>query len=204
MATAVLAFAALAWRCPRAPPPRAAPARAGHLRLLSVALPDHDATTFDLALWRATEWERLNTFERMVLMRGLLDGRLSAREANHAAWRGLGYTVAEDGGLRAPDGAPCAEPPDVLQSPASLAAMARQLPREVARGGSAGDGEDEDVDDLDDEEAEERANLNTLIETLHGEEMTRVLLEERDADFLARRTLVSWLYKTQDGLALDS
>ena len=53
------------------------------------------------------------------------------------------------------------------------------------------------VDDEDD-----MVCLDTLIETLHGEELTRILADEGDADFLARRTLVRWLYTSQDGLTL--
>ena len=52
------------------------------------------------------------------------------------------------------------------------------------------------------EDEEELEMLDTLVESLHGERLTRVLVEREDADFLARRTLVRWLYLTQPPLGL--
>ena len=54
---------------------------------------------------------------------------------------------------------------------------------------------------LDDEE--EVAMLDTLVESLHGEELTRMLVAEGDRDFLARQTLVQWLYTTQPELRMQ-
>ena len=72
--------------------------------------------------------------------------------------------------------------PDVLGDAGELAALEAQLP-------------------LDDDD--QVGMLDTLVETLHGVAMTRGLVDDGDADFLARRTLVRWLYWTQDDLALD-
>jgi len=124
----------------------------------------------------------MNTFDRMALLRGLLDGDLDRSECNHAAWRGLGYHVGTDGVLRTPDGAQCAGGPDILgDEGGAMEQVEAQLP-------------------LEDEE--ELEMLDTLVESLHGERLTRVLVEREDADFLARRTLVRWLYLTQPPLGL--
>lgn len=124
----------------------------------------------------------MSTFDRMALLRGLLDGDLSPIECNHAAWRGLGYHVGTDGVLRTPDNVQCAGGPDILGDEAgAMAQLEAQLP-------------------LEDEE--ELEMLDTLVESLHGERLTRVLVERGDPDFLARRTLVRWLYLTQPPLGL--
>ena len=52
------------------------------------------------------------------------------------------------------------------------------------------------------EDEEELEMLDTLVESLHGERLTRVLVQRGDEDFLARRTLVQWLYLTQPDLNL--
>ena len=138
--------------------------------------------SFDIDTWRrVTSWDRMTTFERMQLLRGLLDGDLCTEDANHVAWRGLGYRVSADGGLRDSDGSPCSVPPDVLSSPGILKQLEAQLPLE-------------DEDELE--------MLDTLVESLNGEELTRALVAEGDAAFLARRTLVRWLYLTQPALGL--
>ena len=141
------------------------------------------AVRFNAAAWRrAACWEELPSFDRMALLRGLLDGDLTANEANHAAWRGLGYTVDADGDVRSPDGVPCLANslPDVLNDDTQIEDFRQQLPT------------DED----------EMGMLDTLVESLHGEELTRTLIQEGDRDFLSRRTLVQWLYLSQPELHL--
>ena len=124
----------------------------------------------------------MSTFDRMAFLRGLLDGDASRSDCNHAAWRGLGYRVGTDGSLRTPEGVECSRLPDILSDEnGALAQMKAQLP-------------------LEDEE--ELEMLDTLVESLHGERLTRVLVQRGDADFLARRTLVRWLYLTQPPLGL--
>lgn len=144
------------------------------------------ATAFDAQAWQhAACWEDLNSFERSSLLRGLLDGDLSQQEANHAAWRGIGYVLAADGSLCDPEGAPPLELPNVLADDVWLERLRAQLP--------LGDSmEDED----------ELAALDVLVESLHGETLTRTLIDKGDRDFLARRTLVQWLYLTQPALGL--
>ena len=148
------------------------------------------AGAFDAEAWRrAASWELLrSSFDRMKLLRELLDGDLTLSEANHAAWRGLGYRLASDGTLRTADGAMCASPPDLFGEggAAILAQLEAQLPL-----GDSLDGE------------EELEMLDTLVESLHGEELTRALVTEGDVEFLARRTLVRWLYLTQPLLGLS-
>lgn len=153
------------------------------LRSSSVAASSAAASTtmWCREAWDATAWEGTRSIDRHQLLQGLLDGGLTAREANHAAWRGLGY-AAIGAMLLAPDGTPCAAGaslPDVLGDAGTLARLEATLP-------------------LDDED--EVACLDTLVDTLHGEELTRALVAEGDADFLARRTLVRWLYSTQPGI----
>ena len=141
--------------------------------------------SFDETAWqRAACWEELNSFERVALLRALLDGDLTAQEANHAAWRGMGFTLDSVGDLRGPDGAPCTPaslPPDVLLDAAEQARMRECL------------------ESLDEEELE---MLDTVVEALHGEELTRTLVASGDPEFLARRTLVQWLYTTQPMLKM--
>lgn len=153
------------------------------LRSSSVAASSAAASTtmWCREAWDATAWEGTRSIDRHQLLQGLLDGGFTAREANHAAWRGLGY-AANGAVLLAPDGTPCAAGaslPDVLGDAGTLARLEATLP-------------------LDDED--EVACLDTLVDTLHGEELTRALVAEGDADFLARRTLVRWLYSTQPGI----
>lgn len=140
---------------------------------------------YDPVAWmRAACWEDLTNFDRMVLLRGLLDGDVTSAEANHALWRGLGYEVGADGRLYCPDGVAVeggSGPPDVLGNATAIMALEAELP-------------------LDDED--EMGMLDTLIETLHGETLTQELVAESDADFLARRTVVRWLYLTQPLLQL--
>ena len=142
------------------------------------------------AAWDATAWDDMPPIDKHRLLQQLLDGGLSVHEANHVAWRGLGYTLAVDGEtLLRPDGAPCESLllPDVLADPAALSGLEVALQEHF---------EERDLDDED-----ELESLNVLIETLHGEALTRALLAEGDADFIARRTLVCWLYTTQPGMA---
>jgi hypothetical protein len=143
-------------------------------------------TTWDADAWQRTAcWDGLSTFDRMKLLRGLLDGDLSLHECNHAAWRGMGYSV-RDGTLHEPDGSVCtSSPPDVLGDEVQLALLEAQLPL---------------GDTLDEEEA--LGMLDTVVEALHGEDLTRTLVAEGDPNFLARRTLVRWLYQTQAELAM--
>ena len=136
---------------------------------------------FDSNAWRrAADWDSLSPFERMALLRGLLDGDLGLAECNHAAWRGLGYRIGADGALRSPDGTACTDPPDILADADALASLEAQLP------------DDED----------ELAMLDELVDTLHGKELTKQLVDANDREFLARRTLVCWLYLTQPELGL--
>ena len=108
--------------------------------------------------------------------------RRGAAAHDAAAWRGLGYRLSEDGtALIAPDGRRCRGAPDVLSDAATLGKFDAALPH--------------DDDD-------EMACLDVLIETLHGETLTRSLVKDGDADFLARRALVQWLYVTQPGVAM--
>jgi hypothetical protein len=166
------------------PPPaaratRSSP-RAGAPRSAAAASSASDAP-WNRAAWDATEWAGRNSFDKMKLMRGMLDGSLTLLECNHAAWRGLGYRAVAGGDapLLAPDGSECSAAPDLMADAAALARLEAELP-------------------LDDED--EMEQLDTLVETLHGEQLTRVLIDEGDADFLARRTLVRWLYTTQPEL----
>ena len=141
------------------------------------------AVGFNAAAWRrAACWEELPSFDRIVLLRGLLDGDLTANEANHAAWRGLGYTVDADGDVRSPDGVRCPPNslPDVLNDETWIEHFRQQLPTNE----------------------EELGMLDTLVESLHGEELTRSLVQEGDRNFLSRRTLVQWLYLSQSDLPL--
>ena len=90
--------------------------------------------------------------------------------------------MGTDGSLRTPEGVECSRLPDILSDEnGALAQMKAQLP-------------------LEDEE--ELEMLDTLVESLHGERLTRVLVQRGDEDFLARRTLVQWLYLTQPDLNL--
>ena len=139
------------------------------------------AAGFDRGVWATSAWDGLSTFDKMAWMRRLLDGSMSASEVNHAAWRGMGYQLGSDAVLCAPDGSPCATPPDVLADAGVLAALEAALP-------------------LDDDD--EMESFDTLVETLHGEELTQLLIHKGDADFLARRTLLHWLYTSQPGLML--
>ena len=158
---------------------------------VSAADGDGGDCIFDADSWRAAaNWDPLNSFERSKLLRALLDGDLDVRECNHAAWRGLGYTLGADGSLCDADGEPV--PPDVplpnvMCDDAWLAKLQSKLP-------------DAESGSVEDEDAVEQ--LNTVVETLHGEKLTQLLIEEEDEDFLARRTLVQWLYWTQDALKL--
>ena len=70
--------------------------------------------------------------------------------------------------------------PDVLNDDTQIEDFRQQLPT------------DED----------EMGMLDTLVESLHGEELTRTLIQEGDRDFLSRRTLVQWLYLSQPELHL--
>lgn len=173
-----------ALRTATAPLPHAA-------RVLRARIPIAAASageSFSADAWAATDWDDSNDFERYTLLRKMLDGGMGPHEVNHAAWRGLGYSCGPEGALLAPDGTACTSPPDVLSDATTLAHLEAQLPHE-------------DSSEFWDEELEQ---LGTLIDTLHGAELTRLLVEEADADFLARRTVVMWLYMTQPSLALAS
>ena len=132
--------------------------------------------------WHATAWEGMDSLDRHRLLQDLLDGTLSRCDANHAAWRGLGFHLADDGAtLLTPDGSHCTEPlPDIFVDTGVLASFEGVLP-------------------LDDED--EMECLDVLVETLHGEALTHAQLEAGDPDFRARYTLVRWLYTTQPGVA---
>ena len=164
------------------PPSRSIPPACGRSRTIPPrGLTVASAVVWERAAWDATAWEGRSTFDKHQLLQSLLDGSLTMSAANHAAWRGLGYALAADGStLLAPDGTPCASPPDVLADPDALARFEAALPTD---------------------EEEEMESLDVLVDTLHGAALTRALIEEGDADFLARRTLVRWLYMTQDGVA---
>ena len=111
---------------------------------VSAADGDGGDCIFDADSWRAAaNWDPLNSFERSKLLRALLDGDLDVRECNHAAWRGLGYTLGADGSLCDADGEPV--PPDVplpnvMCDDAWLAKLQSKLPD--AESGSV---EDEDL-----------------------------------------------------------
>ena len=163
-----------------------------HTRLIPAAIsPPHmcdrgDAATFDASVWRrVTSWENLDPFECSALLRGLLDGDLSVQEANHCAWRALGYTVGIDGELCSPEGVSMTAPPDVLNDGSWIKRMQAVLP--------LGDSM---------EEEEELAMLDVLVESLNGETITRMLVAQGDRAFLARRTLVMWLYLSQPSLQM--
>jgi hypothetical protein len=143
-----------------------------------------NSDSFDISAWKATAWEHQSSFERMKLLRGLLDGDRSLQEANHAAWRGLGYRLSADGGsIVDPEGIPCAALPDMMSDEDQLTALL--------------------FESLPSDEVEDELNkLDTLVETLHGEVLTRQLIDEGDAEFMARRLLVMWLYSTQPSLLL--
>jgi hypothetical protein len=140
-------------------------------------------TTWRRDTWDRTAWEGRSVFARMALLRGLLDGGCSLSECNHVAWRALGFRLSPDGSGLVPPGdddtADMPSLPDVMGETTTLARLEAQLP----------------LDDDDEMEC-----LETLVCTLHGEELTRLLVKEANADFLARRTLVRWLFTTQTSL----
>ena len=72
-----------------------------------------------------------------------------------------------------------ARPPDVMGDAAALAALEAALPLD-------------DDDELD--------KLRLIVDTLHGEELTRILLEEGDPEFAARFVVARWLYWTVPAL----
>ena len=127
---------------------------------------------WDRSLWDATSWEDSTNFEKHQLLQGLLDGDVTWEGANHVAWRAMGYTLV-DSQLVDPSGAECCQPPDVLSDESWLKRCEATLPLE-----------DED----------EMEQLNVLVNTLHGETLTKTLVAEHNRDFLARRMLVWWLY----------
>ena len=130
-----------------------------------------------MSIDHAMRWDRLSPFDRMALLRSLLDGSADERQVNLAVWRGLGLVPKDE----AVDPTVCANAlfPDVFSDAALVADMEAKLP----------------TDDDD-----EMATLDIVVETLHGAEMTRMLLQEGDADFAVRRSIVRWLHFTQPEL----
>mmetsp|Transcript_8863 Transcript_8863/g.17880 ORF Transcript_8863/g.17880 Transcript_8863/m.17880 type:complete len:172 (+) Transcript_8863:2-517(+) len=127
---------------------------------------------FSESAWRQTQFDKLDNFERISLASSLLDDA-DIEVVNHAAWRGLGYTVDEQGRLHDADGRLREDPPDFMNDSAALAKLESSLP-------------------LEDEEA--MAGLETVIETLHGQELTRIKMAEGSTEFTMRRVVVSCLH----------
>ena len=179
----MLLLLALGWSAAPRPPSAAQVHELERLPARPPRMSDTDNTVWRRDTWDATAWEGRSVFARMALLRGLLDGSCSLSECNHVAWRALGFRMMSDGAGLAPPGddgmTRVPSLPDVMGEPATLAQLEAQLP----------------LDDDDEMEC-----LETLVCTLHGEELTRLLVEEANADFLARRTLVRWLFTTQPTL----
>lgn len=139
-----------------------------------------DPATFSTDAWDATHWDEDTTvFERLMLLRSVLDD-FDAQQVNHVVWRGLGYTMSVDGSLYDPEGRPCPAPPDVMRDSDKLAKLEALMP----------------LPEEDDLREEMEASLSVLIETLHGETLTRMRIKDGDADFNARRIVVQWLHLT--------
>ena len=149
-----------------------------------------DGAAFSSAAWAATDWRPLRSkFDRLEFVRSVLDGGFTPHEVNHAVWRALEYVesdaqgrVGGRGALSYPHEDPRglhARPPDVMGDAAALAALEAALPLD-------------DDDELD--------KLRLIVDTLHGEELTRILLEEGDPEFAARFVVARWLYWTVPAL----
>ncbi|KAL1522831.1 hypothetical protein AB1Y20_017800 [Prymnesium parvum] len=132
----------------------------------------------DFAMREYGDWSHLSVFSRMALLRSLLDETTSREEVNQVVWKGLRLADESSSNLQ--------YMPDVFTDSDLLARLEAQLPTE----------DDEDG-------PEQLASLDMLVEVLHGTELTRVLLDEADADFSVRRTVVRWLVTTQPSLALE-
>ena len=131
-----------------------------------------ERASFSHDVWLQTQFAELDVFERLSMATVLLDNA-DEQLVNHAAWRGLGYTVDSQGQLWGADGQPRSSPPDFMGNSTALAQLEALLPH-------------------DDEEA--MAGLETYVETLHGESLTKIKLAEGSADFIARRLIVQWLH----------
>lgn len=134
---------------------------------------------FEMGVDQSLPWDRLSTFDRVVFLRSLLDGTASEAEVNYSVWRGLGL-VSKDSAVPLSS---CGTSglPDIFSDAALLAYLEAQLPKE-----------DEDA----------MSTLDMVIETLHGEALTRQLLRQGDANFAVRRIAVCWLYSTQKDVSL--
>ena len=137
-------------------------------RAFCAAPPAH----FSQSAWEQTQFDELSDFERITLAASLLDDA-DVEVVNHAAWRGLRYTVDGQGRLFDGDGQLRDDPPDFMNDSAALAKLEVMLP-------------------LDEEEAMQ--GLEAFVEALHGESLTRIKIKEGSADFNARRVVVCCLH----------
>lgn len=127
---------------------------------------------FSQSAWQQTQFDDLSDFERITVAAALLDDA-DVEVVNHAAWRGLGYTVDDQGRLFDADGELRDNPPDFMNDSVALAKLESMLP-------------------LDEEEAMD--GLEIFVETLHGESITRLKIAEGSADFNVRRLVVCCLH----------
>ena len=137
-------------------------------RAFCAAQPAH----FSQSAWEQTQFDELSDFERITLAASLLDDA-DVEVVNHAAWRGLRYTVDGQGRLFDGAGQLRDDPPDFMNDSAALAKLEAMLP-------------------LDEEEAMQ--GLEAFVEALHGESLTRIKIKEGSADFNARRVVVCCLH----------
>ena len=126
---------------------------------------------FSQSAWKQTQFEDLTDFERITMAATLLDDA-DVDVVNHAAWRGLGYTV-DEGQLFDADGQLRDNPPDFMNDSVALAKLESMLP-------------------LDNDEAMD--GLEAFIEALHGESITRLKIAEGSAEFNVRRLVVGCLH----------
>ena len=127
---------------------------------------------FSQSAWEQTQFDDLSDFERITVAASLLDDA-DVEVVNHAMWRGLRYTVDDQGRLFDADGRLRDDPPDFMNDSAALAKLEAMLP-------------------LDEEEAME--GLESFVEALHGESITRLKIKEGSADFKVRRLVVCCLH----------
>ena len=127
---------------------------------------------FSQSAWEQTQFDDLSDFERITVAASLLDDA-DVEVVNHAMWRGLRYTVDDQGRLLDADGQLRDDPPDFMNDSAALAKLEAMLP-------------------LDEEEAMD--GLESFVEALHGESITRLKIKEGSADFNVRRLVVCCLH----------
>ena len=145
---------------------------------------DDQQGRFSPTAWEETRWDDFDVFDRIVFLRGLLDGSASEELVNHAVWRGLALVPERICSGDTPA-------PDVFRDGTFLATLEAVVPC---------GGDIDRCETADDED--ELGMYETVIDTLHGEELTKSLIEAADPGFMARRAVVLWLLVTQPELAL--